>query len=42
MGVTDYILLGLILGYCLYVLFGRKKKGCCGDCAKCGGCGKKR
>ena len=42
MGVMDYILLFLIAGYGIHVLFGRKKKGCCGDCANCGGCDRKK
>lgn len=41
MGVMDYVLLGLILGYTAYVLFFRKKRGCCGNCARCAGCRKK-
>lgn len=38
MGLMDWILIALIAGYGLYILFSKKKKGCCGDCSKCGGC----
>lgn len=38
MSVMDWILLGLIGAYCVFVLFFKKKKGCCGDCSACSGC----
>lgn len=38
MGLMDWILLVPVLVYSLYVIFGKKKKGCCGDCSKCSGC----
>lgn len=42
MSWLDYLLLALIGGYCAYLLLRRKKKdGCCGDCSRCGGCGRK-
>lgn len=34
----DWLLVALIAGYCLYVLLGKKKKDCCGDCSKCSSC----
>lgn len=34
----EILLVVLIAAYCLYVIFGKKKHGCCGDCAKCQGC----
>ena len=44
-GVNPAVLLGLLAligGYCAYLLLRRKKKdGCCGDCSRCGGCGRK-
>ncbi|MCD7755585.1 MAG: hypothetical protein LUJ09_04535 [Firmicutes bacterium] len=43
MGVRDYLLLALILGYSVYILFFRGKKGCCGDCSQCcGSCSQKK
>ena len=42
MSWMDYLLLALIGGYCAYLLLRRKKKDdCCGDCSRCGGCGRK-
>lgn len=42
MSWLDYLLLALIGGYCAYLLLRRKKEdGCCGDCSRCGGCGRK-
>ena len=42
MSWLDYLLLALIGGYCAYLLLRRKKKdGCCGDCSRCGGCGRR-
>lgn len=39
MSALDYILLALIAGYCLHLIFRKKKtRGCCGDCAKCTVC----
>lgn len=38
MGLMDWILIALIGAYSLHILFSKKKKGCCGDCSKCGGC----
>ena len=39
---VEHLLLALIGGYCAYLLLRRKKKdGCCGDCSRCGGCGRK-
>lgn len=38
MGVMDYAILALILGYGGWCLFGKKKKGCCGNCSGCTGC----
>ena len=38
MGVMDIAILVLIVAYTAYIIFGRKKKGCCGDCSKCCGC----
>lgn len=41
MSWLDWLLLALIVGYCLYLLLRKKNKGgCCGDCAQCRGCGK--
>ena len=42
MGVTDWILLALIGAYAVYVLFFKKKSGCCGDCCHCAGCRKEK
>lgn len=43
MSWIDWLLLALIVGYCLYLVFGRKNKGgCCGDCSQCSGCGHKQ
>ncbi|MDD5864723.1 MAG: FeoB-associated Cys-rich membrane protein [Firmicutes bacterium] len=42
MSWIDYALLALIVGYCLYLLLRKKKKGsCCGDCSQCRGCKKR-
>lgn len=41
MGLIEWILIVLIAGYSLYVLFGKKKKGCCGDCSQCSTCNQK-
>ena len=44
MSVGDWVLLGLILlgaGMALVHLLRGKKGGCCGNCRKCAGCGKK-
>lgn len=39
MSWIDWLLCALILGYCVFVLFRRKKKrGCCGDCTACQEC----
>ncbi len=41
MSALDWLLLALILGYCLYLLFRKKGGGgCCGDCSACSGCKK--
>lgn len=37
----EILLVVLIAGYCAYVIFGKKKHGCCGDCGNCSGCAKK-
>ena len=34
----DIVLLVLIVGYCAYVIFVKKKKGCGGNCSDCAGC----
>lgn len=47
MKLADYIVLGLILSYCLFLILRRlilRKKnkgfsGCLGDCSRCSGCG---
>lgn len=39
MKLTDYLLLGLVAGYCLWLLLRRRKKTCTGCCAGCRGCG---
>ena len=38
MKLFEILLLVLIAAYCAYVIFGKKKRCCCGDCAKCQGC----
>lgn len=38
MGVMDWILLLLIALYMGFVLFSKKKNGCCGDCSQCSSC----
>jgi len=38
----DWILIAAIASYGIYVLFFGKRKGCCGDCAKCTGCTKSK
>jgi len=36
MSTLDYLLIALVVGYCLYILLRPKKRGgCCGDCARC-------
>ncbi len=35
MSWLDYLLVGLIAAYCLYILLRPKKGGCGGDCARC-------
>ncbi len=42
MGITDWILVILIAAYGGYVLFSKKKTGCCGDCSRCAGCAEKK
>ena len=37
----DVAILVLIAAYCAYVIFAKKKGGCCGDCGKCQGCAHK-
>ena len=37
----DVLLLVLVLSYCTYIIFGKKKRGCCSNCANCSGCGHK-
>jgi len=34
----DVLLLATLGGYVVYLIFGRKKSGCCGDCGHCSGC----
>ena len=35
----DWALAALVVGYCLYLIFRKKKPGgCCGDCSACSGC----
>lgn len=42
MGIADYLILAAVLGYCGWLVFGRKKSGgCCGDCVNCAGCRRK-
>ena len=41
MSFLDIILLVVPLGYCVYVLLGKKKRGCCGNCSGCQGCAQK-
>lgn len=38
MSFLDYVLLGAIALYCIWVIFFRKKKGCSGHCSGCSGC----
>lgn len=40
MSLADWILIGLIGGYCLWLIFRPKKRKCCGDCCQCSGCRK--
>lgn len=41
MGLMDYLLLAMILGYCLWIALRRKRhSGCCGCCADCTVCNK--
>lgn len=42
MGVMDWILLLLIVGYGCFVLLTKKKGGCCGDCSQCSSCKSKK
>jgi len=37
----DVLLLVLIAGYCTYIIFGKKKHSCGGNCANCCGCDRK-
>lgn len=37
----EILLLVLVAAYCAYVIFGKKKRGCCGDCTRCRDCGNK-
>lgn len=38
MKLADWILLGLILGYCLWLVFRPRKPKCTGNCCACSGC----
>ncbi|MDY3224995.1 MAG: FeoB-associated Cys-rich membrane protein [Candidatus Faecousia sp.] len=39
MSVIDWLLLALIVGYCLYLLLRKKEpRSCSGDCPQCPGC----
>ena len=40
MKIADWILLALILGYCLWLIFRPKKHNCNGNCCGCSGCQK--
>ena len=37
----DIAVVVLIVGYCAYIIFGKKKGGCCGNCSECRGCNSK-
>ncbi len=37
----EILILVLIAAYCAYIIFGKKKRGCCGDCRACQGCAEK-
>ena len=37
----EIALLVLVLGYCAYIIFGKKKHGCSGNCGSCQGCAHK-
>ncbi len=39
MNLLEIGLMVLIIGYCAYILFGKKKRGCSGNCAGCSCCG---
>ncbi|MBQ3492225.1 MAG: FeoB-associated Cys-rich membrane protein [Oscillospiraceae bacterium] len=38
MNWLDITIIVLVVAYGAYVLFGKKKHGCCGDCGNCPGC----
>ena len=40
MKLADWILLALILGYCLWLVFRPQKTKCNGNCCGCSGCNK--
>ena len=40
MKLADWILLALILGYCLWLIFRPKKPKCNGNCCACSRCRK--
>ncbi len=43
MNIGDYLILAGIVGYCLFLLFRKKKPSCSGDCAGCAySCDKKK
>ena len=42
MNWLDIILTVMIVGYCAYILFRRKGKGCSGCCGSCRGCHRKK
>jgi len=41
MSWLDIAIVVLTVGYCAYIIFAKKKGGCCGNCSNCPGCGKK-
>ena len=38
MSAADYGILLIIGIYLAYIIFGKKRRSCCGDCGSCRGC----
>ncbi|MBE7001415.1 MAG: FeoB-associated Cys-rich membrane protein [Ruminococcaceae bacterium] len=37
----EILILAAVIGYCAYIVFGKKKRGCNGNCSQCSGCSSK-
>lgn len=38
----EILILVLVVAYCAYIIFGKKKHGCSGNCSACQGCTNKK